>query len=123
MSKNRIIQSALSLISKKEIWNVSASEIASQAETSKANVFYHFNSLENLYSRMFDDFQAEIKDEIWNELNDNWNTERKLEHLFMKRGRWALNNSEKMRFLIMWYSINGLLSKSIEDKNLWRIIS
>jgi len=98
--KESIFEAALECFNETGYYKTSIDKIAEKAKISKGGIYYHFNSKEELFLKLFSYRCNKYLERVSQEIQDIEDSEKRLEQFIKKAGRLSLENEHFMRFFI-----------------------
>ena len=115
--KDIIITTVIDICNKEGLYKLSMSKLAKQAGISSASVYTYFESKDDMLSKVYMDLQYELSQALYNNVEKEPTTKRKIYKIFENIALYAKTETEKINF------IDKSANTAISDKSSKKMLA
>ena len=112
--KEEIFEAALKCFNETGYYRTSIEKIRQKANISKGGIYYHFESKEDLFTKLFTFRCDKYLEQVRREIQDIEDPEERLEQFIKKAGKLSVGNEDFLRFFIEFMTM-GLRDPKIHE--------
>lgn len=101
-NKEKILNAALSLFIKEGFHGTSTSKIAKEAGVSNGTLFHHFNTKEDLVSRLYLKCKEDYRDYLLSHMENQTTSKARIKQFWFTCLQWGFANQDTVTFFMMF---------------------